>query len=397
MQSLARNGFTKGEVILALHHAHRQVNFRYELLDQNGRKKKDLLTIESGEVNLGSLNTKIKRTAKFTLKHDEDINYLTDYIKPYMSLEIPPGRVLHREYAFLSPAQKIELGEVRESQQGGTVEFALGEFLLSSPIKREENGQEYRDIEGYDRSIILLEDRFTDRYVVTAGTNVKDAVITLLQGVGISRYNIQDTDKTVGRDIEFDVGREKLYAINELLRTINFEPIHVDVNGYFVSNYYRPPSDRASEYSYVTDSSSITMGGYEEELDTFNVPNQFIAVRSNDDQPPLRSVYTNDNPDSPISTIKRGRTITREPIVLENISDQESLDAYVERIAADASQIYGKLEFETAINPAHDYSDVLDINFTDLGISGKYSETEWTIPLQVGGMMKHSVRRLIEL
>jgi hypothetical protein len=80
-----------------------------------------------------------------------------------------------------------------------------------------------------------------------------------------------------------------------------------------------------------------------------------------------------------------------------DIADQQSLDAYVQRIAFEASQVYGKLTFETAINPLHDYMDVLQIEYSPLGINGKYSETSWTMPLKAGARMKHDVRKVVNI
>ena len=96
------------------------------------------------------------------------------------------------------------------------------------------------------------------------------------------------------------------------------------------------------------------------------------------------------------STVSRGRTIVdyRE---IDNIADQEALDAYVQRIAFNASQVYGYVNFETALMPMHSYSDVLTLEYSKLNLSGKYSETNWTLPLEAGAMMMHEVRRIVNL
>jgi hypothetical protein len=119
-------------------------------------------------------------------------------------------------------------------------------------------------------------------------------------------------------------------------------------------------------------------------------------VLSDPELEPLTSVYTNNSESSPTSTLNRARTIVdyRE---VDNIADQQSLDAYVQRIAFEASQVYGKLVFETAINPFHGYSDILQINYSPLGINDKYSETGWTLPLKVGASMKHECRKVVTI
>jgi hypothetical protein len=395
MQILERDGFTREQVILALHCPNIRIDFRYELLDKFGRRKKDLFNIRYGEVSHDTFAT-IKRTARFTMTEDNDIDYLSDRIKPFVRLFIPSGRSYGNYYGFYSQQFAPLLDEVKSALKTGWAEFPLGEFLLSSPTRKQELKHVIRDIEAYDPLVILTDDKFTDRYTVLEGTSYRQAAIDILIGTGITKYHIPDSDKVLEMAIEFEPGKEKLYAVNQLLRAINYEPIHVDVNGYFVSLPYRSPADRAAEYSYITDSSSVTFGGMSEELDLFNIPNKFVVIRTNAEQEPLRAEYTNSNLDSPVSTVNRNRTIVdyRE---IDNIADQASLDSYVQRIAFEASQVYGKIQFETAIMPFHDYSDVLDIDFTDLGIKGKYAETSWSFPLQVGGRMRHEVRKVVAI
>jgi hypothetical protein len=275
------------------------------------------------------------------------------------------------------------------------IEFPLGIFLLSSPTRKDSNNNIYREVEAYDGLLILRDDKFDSRYTVPAGTNYRQAVIDILASAGITKHNIEQTDKVLPVDMEFAPGTEKLEAINALLQAINYTPLYVDVYGYFTSMTYRSPSIRAAEYTYKDDELSIVYPGMEERLDLFNVPNKWVVVCSNAEQS-LMSSYTNSNPNSPTSTVNRGRTIVDYREVTD-IADQQSLDAYVQRIAFEASQVYGKLTFETALNPLHDYMDVLEIDYSPLGIKGKYVETGWTMPLKAGARMKHEVRKVVSI
>lgn len=369
MLSLANYPYSRQEIIDTLHgkYGQRHLKFRYNLLDKNDQKIGELDTVESGEVSMASLDS-IKRTARFNIKDTGEINWLSDRIQPYALLRMRDGQY---------------------------IEFPLGIFLLSSPTRKDSNNNVYRDVEAYDGLLILRDDKFDTRYTVPAGTNYRQAVIDILASAGITKHNIEQTDKILPVDMEFAPGTEKLEAINALLQAINYTPLYVDVYGYFTSMTYRSPSIRAAEYTYKDDELSIIYAGMEEELDLFNVPNKWVVVCSNAEQS-LMSSYTNSNPNSPTSTVNRGRTIVDYRKVTD-IADQQSLDAYVQRIAFEASQVYGKLTFETALNPLHDYMDVLQIEYSPLGISGKYSETSWTMPLQVGARMRHEVRKVVSI
>ncbi|NUK30991.1 hypothetical protein HT574_13115 [Parageobacillus sp. VR-IP] len=369
MLSLANYPYSRQEIIDALHgkYGQRHFKFRYDLLDMNDNKIGELDSVVDGEVSMASLDS-IKRTARFKIKDKGDINWLTDRIQPFALLRMRDGKY---------------------------IEFPLGIFLLSSPTRKDENKSVYRDVEAYDGLLILRDDKFDTRYTIPAGTNYRQAVIDILASAGITKHNIEQTDKVLPVDVEFEPGKEKLKAINELLTAINYTPLHVDVYGYFTSMTYRSPSIRTAEYTYKDDELSIIYAGMEEELDLFNVPNKWVVICSNAEQS-LMSSYTNSNPNSPTSTVNRGRTIVDYREVTD-IADQQSLDAYVQRIAFEASQVYGKLTFETALNPLHDYMDVLEVDYSPLGIKGKYVETGWTMPLKAGARMKHEVRKVVSI
>ena len=290
---------------------------------------------------------------------------------------------------------------IYEEVKGEWLEYSLGIFLLSSPEKVEEGQEIYRDIEAYDGTIILDEDKFTDRYTIPAGTRYDLAVIEILEGAGIKKYNIESSDKTLANDLEYEPGASKIEVINELLESINYTTLWVDEWGYFTSSRYIPPSERAPDYEYIDDELSVTENGISEELDLYSVPNKWLVTYENvdgeeEDKVFLQSVYTNDSWDSPTSTVNRGRVIVDYRNVTE-IADQESLDAYTKRIATEASQIYGKIKFTTANMPLHSYMDIIRIRNNTLAIDEQFTETAWTIPLEAGGKMSHEGRRVVNI
>jgi hypothetical protein len=297
------------------------------------------------------------------------IDFLYDRIQPFVEIKMPDGHY---------------------------IEFPLGIFILSSPTRKDQTNGVFRDVEAYGGLVILLNDRLESRLVIPAGTRYYAAARDILLSAGITKYNIEFTDAELKRDIEFEPGKEKLFIVNELLSQINYTPIYDDVNGVFVSAPYRSPASRSADYSYKDDELSVMYAGAEEQLDLFDIPNKWVVVCSNAEQEPLYSVYINENPNSITSTVNRGRTNVDYREVTD-IANQQSLDAYVQRIAFEASQVYGKITFETGIMPMHDYSDVLELDYSPLGIKGKYSETSWTLPLSIGGKMKHEIRKVVSI
>lgn len=374
MLDLAVNGYTKEQVIDSLHGrsgSRGKVTFRYDLLSKDDVKLGELQA-QPGRVAMNSL-AEIKRTAVFQVTEGEgkDIDWLSDRIRPVFCLKMPDG---------------------------GTVEWPLGVFILSSPTRKDENRKVKRSIEAYDSSLILKEDKFTDRYKIDAGTKYTTAIIDILNNAGVWKTNIIDHLGTLATDREFEIGTEKLFAVNELLAAINYTSLWVDENGYFVAQPYALPSNRDPEYEYRTnDLSIIHPDSGVEELDLFGVANMWVRYVSNPDRAViLRSEYVNDLSTSPTSTINRGRT-TVDIDSVEDIYDQVTLDDYVKRIAYNANQIYGKFEFATALMPHHSYYNCLFVEYDPLGISHKYMESSWTMDLHANGVMTHSCRRVIQI
>jgi hypothetical protein len=350
---------------------HRYWTFRYELLDLNNAFVADLDNVLGGKVSMSWL-APIKRTAEFVLREsDIDIEWLTDRIKPWIRLHLPP------------------YGD------DDWVEWPLGVFLLSSPTRTvDAAGVVRRQVIGYDQLQVLSDDKIADRYTVAAGSVHTDEVLTLLGGDFTYRCTAHSSVTRVDR--EWPPGTSKLSMINDLLSAINYKSLFFDEDGVAVIEPYVSPSVRTEEYTYADDETSLILPDVEQELDLFGVANSWVLVVSNPDAPALTSTYTNNNPASPTSTVRRGRTITdyREE---EEAADQATLDAKVSRLALEASQVYEHVRFSTGINPLHSCNDVYRIALIGLAINSTFVETKWELPLQAGAEMTHEARRLVSI
>jgi hypothetical protein len=367
LQSLARNGYPAEQVKKALHSSNRTLIFRYELLDNENNFKRHLDNILSGRIENNAL-AQIKRIARFSLRDNGTINFLSDRIKPYARLKMPDG---------------------------GFTEWPLGVFILSTPPRKiEPTGGVRREVEAYDQMQVLVDDRVTDRYSVATGTNYIAAVKTLLDGAGVSLQNLTPTDKTLPAARDWEPGTQKIKIINNLLDPINYRALWFDEEGYAVAQPYISPAQKASEYTYRDDDESVIFPNVEQSLDLFGVPNKWVLFVSEVDRS-FMSSYINDNQNSPTSTVNRGRTIV--DYRQDDAVDLATLDAKVQRIAFESSQIYEQIQFETAIMPFHSHADDFTLEFSSLGISAKYSEKSWSFDLKAGSKMVHQIRRVVNV
>ena len=142
---------------------------------------------------------------------------------------------------------------------GRWIEWPLGVFMMSSPARRNEGKRTKSDVEAYDESLILREDKFTDRYFIPAGTGYITVITSILNGAGIWKINITPHPGVTNVDKEFEIGTEKLTAVNQLLAEINYTA-WVDENG-FSASPYELPSNREVEYEYKNNEISIIRPG----------------------------------------------------------------------------------------------------------------------------------------
>lgn len=364
------NGHTSAEVLAALRGTTgvRRFTFRYELLDSTNATIDDALGhVLSGEVSMNWL-ADIKRTARFVIRETGVINYLSDRIRPHVRVWCAPYGA------------------------GDYVEFPQGVFLLSTPLRTlSRSGAITRDVEAYDQLQVYSDDLVETRYSVAAASNVVTAVTTLLGGAPAT---IEPSTATLPTAKEWEPGTSKLRIINELLDTINYNSLSFDENGLAVVSGYRAPSTRTEQYEYATDQYGVMLPEADQELDLFAVPNKWILVYSEPDATPLVSTYTNNDPGSPTSTVRRARTITDFRIEVDAV-DQPTLDAKAARLAFEASQVYEAIDFRTGIMPVHSGNDVYRIRWDQLAVNHKYAEQSWTLPLKAGADMRHRARRVV--
>lgn len=196
--------------------------------------------------------------------------------------------------------------------------------------------------------------------------------------------------------MEWEAGVPKIQALNDLLAAINYESGWFDENGDFRARPYISPTVRASEFRYATDASSVITGNVDQTIDLFKIPNKWVLVVSEPDRPVITSTYVNSSPTSPTSTIARGRIIT-DVRKEQTAVDQATLDGRVARLAFEASQVYEAIDFTTGLMPMHSNNDVYTLHIDGLSVDNKYSETSWSMDLNPGAAMKHTVRRITQV
>lgn len=372
MQQLAQRGYTTVQVedTLRGRYGTVQMTFRYHIVNSQNQFVEDITGIVvSGEVGM-DWTAPIKRNFKASVNDFEGRSWQSIRVQPWVRVLMPP----------YGPQDFVE--------------YPQGVYTVSAPQQTADDADNVtRALECFDLTKNYSDDLFTARYTVAAGATYTTAIATLLGSVPRS---ITSSTKILPAAKEWVPGDAKLTAINELLAAINYNQLHTDPAGNMIVEPYVDPNLRSEEFEYLDNEVSVTVPGMTRNLDLFSVPNRWVRVVSDPDRPYLISVYTNSNPASSTSTVARGRVIT-DFDYMNDVADQTTLNARTKKIAQDASAIYEAVSFNTGIIPVHSGNDCYHLKYGPLGIDGKYTELQWSMPLSNGAQMSHSAQRLVQV
>lgn len=358
----------------------RRLSFRYEVLDPSGDVKGEAYIIGASIEN-NDLADKSKRTAQFAISKDTDINFMQDRIKAYATVQ---GNIATGGWLTAS-------------------EWPCGVFYLDVGGNRWNNASKDNTVAtGYDGLVVLAEDKVLDRYVAASGALYHTIIEQLVADAGFPDVQVEYTSLTLPAAKEWEPGTPKLTIVNNLLDAINYRSLYMDADGVPRSEPYLSPDSAPVVWTYEISKDSVILPGIDVTLDLFDVPNAWVATISEPDRPVLTSRYVNDDPNSILSTVYRGRTVVE---VLGNMFDGEEggieaatqaiLDAKVAAMAAEASQQYIIAEFTTALMPFHGTGDVVILDYGEGG--AKYRSHTWSMNMVAGGQMRHEFRRVVTL
>jgi len=348
----------------------RRIDFRFDLLNRYEAKIGELECHEA-RISYGE-NRAVMRSAVFEARASlwRSIDFLSDRVRPHFILHMPDG---------------------------GTVEWPLGVFLLESPRYQMLGADKTLIIGAYDKTFILEQDRFTERFFISRGSRVDEIIKRILSTSGLTFVDIAQSEMEFAEDMEYQIGKKKRDAVNELLRMLNFTPIHADESGRLCAYNFTDPADRRVDLSYTSKRGGTVRPSLVESLDFAGRPNVFTRVALNIDGDELSSTYTNDNPLHPLSTVSRRRSIVNFAQV-DHMPDQVSLDAMTKREAIELSNAGEILTFQTPLMPGHGCFKTLYLDIPEvLDSPAKFLETAWTMDLRFDGVMSHEARRITRL
>lgn len=270
---------------------------------------------------------------------------------------------------------------------------SLGVFLPATVSRTRENGAKTVRVEAYDRGWRIKNNMPDSTSFIDAGTQYLTAVVQYLNACGVTLITQTPKNAAMPTARSWQLGTSYLAIVNELLQAINYNPLWFNSSGLAV---LEPAEEiNVGNIAHEMDSSNIKnllLPTITEESDIFNTPNRIICTCSTPDRSVLTVRATNTNPNSPLSTVRRGRVIAKL-VKVKDIFDSASLQAYAQKLLRETMYTGETYTVETALFPGWGVYDAVHLRFGEINCLCR--ETEWSMTLQVGGTMKHILEKAV--
>lgn len=357
----------------------RYEEFEYELLSlQNGvySHKADITNyVKSGQIKIDFTRNIIGSASFEIIENDNiDINYLSDFIQVWYNI----------------------------TGSGLSYRIPLGVYSLITPDRSSDGILINRKISAYDLLYILEQDKTTTASSYPSGTNVIDAIESLLDSVGSwVKYKIEPNDETLSEDMTYQLGRSKLYIINGLLNAINYYPLWCTGNGVFKSIPWT--NIQNVTWNFYDDNESLYQKGVNASFDYSDIYNKVIVVTNETtaDTAPLTSTLTFEDlglAEHPFSYTNIGYYKTK--VFNSEAVSQAYVDDRAER------ELLKMLEINESINYKHAFvtsresdgipyqGDCYKFRNSLLNLDNTYKIQSMDYKLKVGSMITSTIRRV---
>lgn len=219
-------------------------------------------------------------------------------------------------------------------------------------------------------------------WYVQAGTAINDALVKLLLDtpapVDVRPDVTYLTDHIIAEDDD-----SELDIVTKLLDAAGWR-MYIAGDGTIIIDYL-PTSSIVTIGAKEAD---VVEPNYTTEYDLFNCPN-VVRITSGD----AIAVARDDDPNSRLSTISRGREI----VYVENdvdLSDSEGVAEYAQRVLKEKQEIEQTVSYTRRYIPEVNVTDIININYE--AIKGIYKIKRQTINLTYGGATAEETERVNE-
>lgn len=286
-------------------------------------------------------------------------------------------------------------------------ESPLGVLMPAQVVPKESKGEETLEIQAFDRCWRVRDNKVEGALYLSAGTAYLDAVEQLLTSSGIATIIKTPSEAVFTEDRQdWETGTSYLQAVNDLLKEINYKQLWFNASGFAILEPASNPTAENIQHVFTnlkTDPRNRkeveairVLPQLSRKTDIYQAPNVFLCICSNADKDAgMKATAENNNPQSPLSIIRRGRRIVKE-VKVDNIESQAALQAYADRLLYESMTTGEVISIETALQSGFGVDDVTAIRYDSRESTlGVCVEKAWTMQLTPGGTMSHELEKVV--
>lgn len=252
-------------------------------------------------------------------------------------------------------------------QNGVREKHPLGTFLVQTPSMSFNGKVQTTSLDAYTPLLELKDNLPPIGYSITKDSNVMDFVYRL------TRENVRapvvkpSCSTTLYSDFIADVADTWMDFITALMSNAKYS-FMLDEKGRIL---FSPKQDTASMqpiWTYTDDNSSILLPDISVNRDIYGIPNVIEVVYSKDSGYYYAKVV-NDDPNSPTSTVKRGRTVTERITNPDLIGDptENQINDYAKQVLRDRSSLEYQITYSHGYCPVR-VGDCVRLNYARAGL-----------------------------
>ena len=284
------------------------------------------------------------------------------------------------------------------------VKKPLGVLMPAAVTPRKSKQESVIELQAYDRCWRVRDTKVEGSVYLTAGTNYITAIEGLLTASGIATVIKTPSDAVLAENREdWTTGESYLKIVNDLLKEINYKQLWFNSDGFAILEPTGSPTAENIQHIFTNKKpdpknpkevqATRVFPSISRRTDIYQAPNVFLCICSNADKSAgMKATAVNNNPQSPLSVMRRGRRIV-EVVNVNNIESQTALQNYANRLLYESMTTGETIEVET--NLLHDFGveDVTAIEYDDT--FGICIEKSWSMNLNAGGTMMHTLERVV--
>ena len=253
-------------------------------------------------------------------------------------------------------------------QNGVREKHPLGTFLVQTPSSSFNGKIRSVSMDAYTPLLELKENPTPIGYSILEGQNIMDTAYMLVRDNVRCPVVQAKCDDTLFTDFVAETDDTWLSFIIDLIGNAKYK-FSLDEMGRIL---FSPEQDTASlqpVWTYNDDNSSILYPDFDMEHDLYGIPNAVEVVYSNGSDYYHHKVV-NDDPNSPISTVNRGREIIYRDSnpSLPGVPTEDQIKLYAEQLLRNLSSIEYTVTYSHGYCPVR-LGDCVRLNYSRAGIS----------------------------